>query len=62
MTSFSAPPAFLASIPDRLLARRKAAHDDLRRASELVRWVEKTEHRPSFLDLDRERNRRGMRR
>jgi hypothetical protein len=55
--TLSAPPAFLAGIPDRLLKRRRGAAD-LRRANELVRYCEERRQRPSFLDLERERARR----
>lgn len=56
--TYTAPPAFLAAIPDRLLVRRPNAGADLRRANQLVRFIERSEYRPSFLDIEAERRRR----
>lgn len=56
--TYSAPPAFLKAIPNRLLLRREKPTADLRRANDLVRYCEERSERPSFLDLERERARR----
>jgi hypothetical protein len=58
--TYTAPPAFLAGIPSNLL-RRGSGRSDQQRATALLRYCEEAGRRPSFLDLDLERKRRGIR-
>ena len=58
--TYTAPPAFLAAIPDKLL-RRVSGFADQKRAKALLRHCERAGYRPSFLDLNNERKRRGIR-
>lgn len=58
--TYTAPPAFLAGIPDKLL-RRVNGFADQKRAKALVRFCERAGYRPSFLDLHNEAKRRGIR-
>lgn len=52
------PAALLAEIPISLL--RRSSPDYTRRAQDLERWCLARGFRPSLLDLERERRRRGI--
>lgn len=54
----TAPPAFLRSIPDRLILRKDRQTPDLRRAVELIAWCAREGYRPSLFDIHNERQRR----
>jgi hypothetical protein len=55
------PSSFLAEIPDALLLRSQWSGEDMRRAGQLLAWLEVRGIRPSLIEIEQERQRRTPR-